>query len=428
MNRTFHGGRGPGVVPGVGLGRRLGAAGPGWQRWALNIGAVLGSLCLVLAALTLVLGIKPLIFASGSMGPGIPTGSLGLAISTPAADAVPGQVVSVVTSDGTRITHRLVSRTPDGGLILKGDANAVADLQPYMAQTVDRLFFSVPVLGFVASALGQPWVYFLGGLLCAMLVYLAFVRKDAGTEGGAGSGNGAGKGSSAGPGARLPREQGPDSPLAGSVPGSGPVQRRADWGRYSSLSVPAETPAGGFGIIRRLARRRTLQGTVAVLAALAIVVPAGFAARAEPTQASFTGSAAAKASVTAATMPAPTTLSCSQTADKESVDFNWKAPVNSPVPPIGYRLSVLVGGKSNSETLASDVLTERLSMQNANGLLGAVLSLLVDILSILIPYSYPVTVSVVAIYPNGWESAPATYDTLVAANKGALFGGKMLTC
>ncbi|MGA7205767.1 MAG: hypothetical protein WBX27_14170 [Specibacter sp.] len=376
--------------------------GVGWQRWALNIGAVLGSLCLTAAALTLVLGLKPLIFASGSMGPGIPTGSLGLAIATPAADVVPGQVVSVVSSDGTRVTHRVVSADPRTGLVLKGDANTVADLQPYTAQIVDRVFFSVPGLGYVAGFLGQPWVYFLGGLLCALLVYIAFFRKDA-----------------------DPGTPGPDAgDDAGLV---GPEEGRADWGRYSSLSVPAQAPARAF---RPGGRRpaRAMPRAVAVLVALALVVPAGLSVRAEPTRAAFVGKADAHTAVSAARLLPATSVKCNQTSDKEVVDIKWDAPAAGLVPAMGYRISVLVGGKSNSETLGASVRTETLSIKDGNGLLGAVLGLLVDILSLLLPYSYPVTVSVVALYPNGWESAPATYGTLVAANKGVLLGGKTLTC
>ena len=384
------------------------------------------------AALTLLFGIKPLIFASGSMGPGIPTGALGLAIATPAAEVVPGQVVSVVTSDGTRVTHRVVSKSPDGGLILKGDANAVADLQPYKVQTVDRLLFSVPVLGFVASALGQPWVYFLGGLLCAVLVYVAFLRRDTRTEGGTGSG--AGRDTAPGPGSRRSYTPGPDSRRPGSQPSSDPLQRRADWGRYSALSVPAEIPAGGSRIARRLARRRTLQGTVAVLAALAIVVPAGLAVRAEPTRASFTGSAAAKGSLTAATMPMPEHVKCAKGSDDQTIMFTWDPPAAGVMASTGYNLSVQVNNSDGSPSatnkisavqLGTGVMSYSLDINNSGGLLGALLGLLGDLL---IPYNYTATVKISATYPNGWSSAPVVFNQVNATNGGLLGPAKKLTC
>lgn len=359
VKRTLH--RGRGRVPGVGPARVGCPAGARWQRWGLNIGAVLGSLCLVFAALTLLFGVKPLIFASGSMGPGIPTGSLGLAIATPAADVLPGQVVSVVTSDGTRVTHRVVSKSPDGGLVLKGDANAVADLQPYTAQTVDKLFFNVPVLGFVAGALGQPWVYFLGGLLCAVLVYVAFLRKEGDHGAGTGGSPGADKGNGSGQGALRPPAPGQDPSARASLHNTGPVQRLADWGRYSSLSVPATAPAGGLQIARRLVRGRALQGTVAVLAALALGLPAGLAVRAEPTMASFTGSAGAHAGVTALLLPTvPGALSCQTTTVLVLVgaDLKW----DSAGLPSGTRYVVeMVGSDKTAYLDAGTAQAARLS-------------------------------------------------------------------
>ncbi|MGO2611180.1 signal peptidase I [Glutamicibacter ardleyensis] len=144
-----------------------------WQRWALNIGAVLGTLCLLMAFCMFAFGLKPLIFASGSMGPEIPTGSLGLAVPAAMSEIVPGEIVSVLNSEGTRVTHRVVENGPSG-LILKGDANPVEDLQPYVVETADQLLFSVPLLGYVISWFNQPWAFFVGGLLCAYLLYLAF--------------------------------------------------------------------------------------------------------------------------------------------------------------------------------------------------------------------------------------------------------------
>lgn len=148
-----------------------------WQRWALNIGAILGTLCLLMTLCTVVFGLKPLIFASGSMGPEIPTGALGIAIPTATSEIQPGEIVSVVNSEGTRITHRVVENEPSG-LILKGDANEVADFQPYVVDSVDRLLFAVPILGYVISWFSQPWAFFVGGLICAYLLYLAFGKRD----------------------------------------------------------------------------------------------------------------------------------------------------------------------------------------------------------------------------------------------------------
>ncbi|WP_347038196.1 hypothetical protein AAHB37_16560 [Glutamicibacter halophytocola] len=90
-----------------------------FQKILLNTCAVLGTLCLAMAVLALVFGFKPLVFASGSMSPGIPTGSLGLAVPATVQEVVVGDVVSVVNSGNQRITHRVVEKVP-GGLVLKG--------------------------------------------------------------------------------------------------------------------------------------------------------------------------------------------------------------------------------------------------------------------------------------------------------------------
>ncbi|RKS18157.1 signal peptidase [Arthrobacter sp. AG1021] len=147
------------------------------QRLALNAGAFLGSLCLLMTLAALLFGLKPLVFVSGSMGPGIPAGSLGLAVPTPVEDVAVGDVVSVVTSDDVRVTHRVAAKT-EAGLILKGDANPVADLHPYAVDSADKLLVSFPGVGYLVSWLSQPWAYFLGGLLCAYLLYVAFFKRD----------------------------------------------------------------------------------------------------------------------------------------------------------------------------------------------------------------------------------------------------------
>lgn len=351
------------------------ASGP-WLRWALNIGAVLGSLCLLAAAVTLVFGLKPLVFASGSMAPAIPTGSLALAVPMPVAQALPGQVVSVVNSQGTRVTHRVVSTAPDGGLLLKGDANPVADLQPYSATTVDRVVFSVPILGNVVGWFSQPWLLFVAGLLCAGLLYIAFLRPG---------------------------------------PGDGVDGRRRSSRR-------------GRGRRRRVSgTRHWLRAGGAVLA-IAMAVPAAAAVKVEPTLAAWTGSAAATAMPAAIEMPTGGKLQCKPTADAQQADISWTAPPATVSAVASYKITVTIDGKTASETMPAGTTVKRLSMRDGSTLLGAVLGLLVDILSLLIPYNYPVAISLTAVYANGWESAPQTYTTMAAFNGGLLGGGKQLRC
>ncbi|MHA7269370.1 signal peptidase I [Arthrobacter sp. HLT1-20] len=259
-----------------------------WERWLLNAGAALGLLCLVLAGLALLLGLKPLIVVSGSMSPGIPVGSLALTVPTPAAEVASGQVVSVVSSHGTRITHRVVSVDPAAGLTLKGDANPVADLQPYSFGPVDRVVFSAPFLGYVASWLSSPLVFGLGGLLCVYLLYVAFFRSDAGRSG----------------------------------------------------------SARGVGAGRPGMRRRKWFGAGAIIAALAVVISLGVVDRVEATQAAWTASAVASASVAALTLqPVSGGLSCKTTGGLlgagTSAEISW--PTQLLPPGARYAMRVTTG-------------------------------------------------------------------------------------
>jgi signal peptidase I len=165
--------------------RRAGmAAGRRLREVLLTAGAAAGLLCLLAAAAAMLFGITPVIFRSGSMAPAIDTGALALTRPVPVAEVRSGDVVSVFNSGGQRITHRVVevvSAPPGatGQLVLKGDANALPDPQPYSAEKVDRVFFAVNGLGYPVAFLQTPWAIFAGGLIAGGLIFIAFrpVRK-----------------------------------------------------------------------------------------------------------------------------------------------------------------------------------------------------------------------------------------------------------
>lgn len=164
------------------LRRRLAAAGD----VALWITAALGTVSLLLALATVVAGVQPLIFRSGSMGPEIPAGSLGLARTVDATAVSVGDVVSVTDANGVRVTHRVVEAEPAGGgsvsLTLKGDTNREPDARPYVAEEVDRVFLDVPWLGRLASWMASPWAMFLSGIVVA-LVLASLWRRGGGGSG-----------------------------------------------------------------------------------------------------------------------------------------------------------------------------------------------------------------------------------------------------
>lgn len=147
----------------------------------LTIGAGLGTLCVVAAVLALSLGLRPMIFETGSMAPTIPTGSLGLSRTVPAASVHEGDVVSVVRQDGVRVTHRVESVSEPTGnsvtLRLRGDANDTTDRQPYTVTNVQRIVGSIPLLGYVAAWLKNPYTLALQALTLVLLLGVAFAPK-----------------------------------------------------------------------------------------------------------------------------------------------------------------------------------------------------------------------------------------------------------
>jgi signal peptidase I len=142
----------------------------------LNVGAIVGSVCLVAALAGIVLDVKPLVFTSGSMGPEIPAGALGFSRPVPATELQVGDVVSVVTADRHRVTHRIVAVDGTGAtreLTLRGDANSAPDAETYRVQSTDRVFWSVPLVGYAVAWLGSPLgLVLLGGAALAALVVI----------------------------------------------------------------------------------------------------------------------------------------------------------------------------------------------------------------------------------------------------------------
>ena len=191
--------------------------------WA---GAALGVLSVVAGTAVMFFGFTFLIFRSGSMGPEIPTGSLALARTVPAAELEVGDVVSVLAANGARITHRLVSSTVRGdeaSLILQGDTNATPDQEIYQVTEAERSIVSVPYAGYVVTVLLSPAGLLAAVCLSGMLMLLAF-------------------------GSQPTREGGPTPPGGrhrGDNPGRG---RRSIVGAGVVATVTVTVSAAGLGV------------------------------------------------------------------------------------------------------------------------------------------------------------------------------------
>ncbi len=148
-------------------------------------GAGLGGLCLAWAATIHVLGLTPMIFTSGSMGPQIAAGDLALAESVPARAIGVGDVVSVVNAAGVRVTHRVVEIDPvdttTAVLTLRGDANASPDAEAYTVTRVERVVTSVPAAGHVVDAVSSPSGRFVSGAWLGLCLFLVLGAGRAGS-------------------------------------------------------------------------------------------------------------------------------------------------------------------------------------------------------------------------------------------------------
>lgn len=142
----------------------------------LTIGALLGVLCIVATIAGIAFGIKPLVFRSGSMSPAIHTGDLAVSRTVDASALKIGDIVSVINSEGSRVTHRVVNIASQGNarqLTLKGDDNDVADAQVYTVTKAERVLFDIPKAGYVVDAATSPvGLFVLGAYVTGMLLIL----------------------------------------------------------------------------------------------------------------------------------------------------------------------------------------------------------------------------------------------------------------
>ncbi|MBM4524457.1 signal peptidase I [Rhodococcus hoagii] len=299
---------------------------------ALNVGAVAGLICVLAAVASFLFGIKPLIFRSGSMSPDIPTGALALSKTAPAADLKVGDVVSVENQQGTRITHRVHEIVSSDGasavLILKGDANQDADLTPYTVTETDRVFVSVPGLGYVVSWLSSPAAIFLGGALVGGVMVLAF-----------------------GPGSRRKDDDDSDMDTDGSAPGSRDAVDPPRATYAHAHDVPTESfRTQGFSMRRIMPARPLIALGIAGLTAIG--------ASAVGTAAAFTDNASGASTIKSAANFYPTPLAPSAACNNNgiwgsrSVTITWSSAGTSPLG-VAYQYRVLV--KRNSDgSLAKD--------------------------------------------------------------------------
>ncbi|MCL2463329.1 MAG: signal peptidase I [Defluviitaleaceae bacterium] len=137
------------------------------------------------------LGYKPMGVLSGSMEPKYHVGSLVVVNTNVTVDAiVPGDVITFNYSDGTVVTHRVVSIDSENSTFqTKGDANDTVDFDPVpFSAFVGKAVFDIPVLGRILINLREPRgiaaVCVLGAILITLFVIPVFVKPDIKNNGG----------------------------------------------------------------------------------------------------------------------------------------------------------------------------------------------------------------------------------------------------
>ena len=152
----------------------------------IGVSAGLLGLVLLLATVAVVVprlaGAVPVTILTSSMEPTLPPGTLVVVKPVAAADIRVGDVVTYQIRSGRPevISHRVIAITHSttGGLTFttKGDNNAKADPPVIADQVRGEVWYSIPLLGYVNSALDQgqrSWILPAVGIL--LLAYSGFL-------------------------------------------------------------------------------------------------------------------------------------------------------------------------------------------------------------------------------------------------------------
>lgn len=139
------------------------------------LGAIaLIALLLVVSAFPITGNIKVLTVLSGSMEPGIRTGSV--VVVKPSENYKIGDVITFgeISKTKTPTTHRIYEMKVQGSrpvYITKGDANNAPDQKEITGKDIiGKVLFDVPYLGYAVSAAKTPWGFAVIIIVPALLI------------------------------------------------------------------------------------------------------------------------------------------------------------------------------------------------------------------------------------------------------------------
>jgi signal peptidase len=155
--------------------RRAVAAGARLLHLSAVAVTLLVALLLGLAMLPNVWGWSSMVVTSGSMEPALSPGDVVLVAPREASTLEPMDIITFMTEDGVRVTHRVVDKGTDAdgtSFVTKGDANEEADGGVVDARNVTgQVHYSVPRVGYLIAWARTP----LGLVLLVLaLGYVAF--------------------------------------------------------------------------------------------------------------------------------------------------------------------------------------------------------------------------------------------------------------
>jgi len=150
-----------------------------WQ--ALTALVILAVIVLVvLIAGVRLVGLRPFVVVSGSMEPEYKVGSL-LYVGKASPDEIEvGDVITFIMNKNLDVaTHRVVDIDENAEYFYtKGDANDEADTEPvYYKNIIGVPVFSIPLLGYLTTALSTPRGVIIAAAVVLVLIILSFVPE-----------------------------------------------------------------------------------------------------------------------------------------------------------------------------------------------------------------------------------------------------------
>jgi signal peptidase len=148
----------------------------------LSLAGGLGLLSIAWFLLAQLFSLSIVVLLTGSMSPGLPTGSaIMVERSVPADELMVGDIVTVPRPGyDVPVTHRVVGIDRIAGdatarsLTLQGDANATVDGSQYAVRTVQRAVIGVPTFGYAIRVLQSPLFMGAATVLITTAIVWAF--------------------------------------------------------------------------------------------------------------------------------------------------------------------------------------------------------------------------------------------------------------